>query len=626
MEGVGFAQRKAWLLVLLLILIGQGWLTVRFLGAENDLSRLVNDEPIVAGKHPLHLYHGWLGAKTWIERGTSACYDPAYQAGYPKTPVFDSGSRMAELFLLVAGGDSLAAYKIGLALGCLMIPALFCLFARGLNLTAGPSCLAALLGSVLWWASPIRTLLEIGEFDLLIGTLCLLIHLGWWVRFSVDPWLDSWFVLTITSIIGWYAQPLLMIAFVPLIFLVYCWVGYRHGVAWHLSILAMQIFTVVVNFPWLSDWVRYALPLLSANEVLPAQTIPWKALLYNWHELFPRDPLSVGVGTLGFIGLLGLLRPSGSPGVILFLAMSCLLTIGAAGKCWQPMFDLGARKVLPLAVWAMVPGCAFLLTFAADRFGRSMELRLVGGLWLLVVLIGLGWAMDLPTQLLDRKPLQVGFSEDQKQIVALLKVPESVNDDAISTGRVLWEDREGESNRWTPLLRLYTGRDFIGALDPEGSIEHSRIRLQEGRLREKPISDWKDEELKTYLTRYNIRWIVAGNPASVRRFSNCPLVKQIARKSSGEDTLFEVERASTLFLRGTGKVVQLDWQRIALADLMPQEDGEIILSLHYQQGWRIAPPYVEMEKAVVDPFDPIPMIRLKLPGPLARVTLVWENR
>ena len=60
---------------------------------------MLDDRPIVSGGHPLHLYHGFLGARSLRERGTASCYDPAFNAGYPKTPVFDSGSRPAELML-----------------------------------------------------------------------------------------------------------------------------------------------------------------------------------------------------------------------------------------------------------------------------------------------------------------------------------------------------------------------------------------------------------------------------------------------------------------------------------------------------------------------------------------------
>src|SRR5437868_3135713 len=78
----------------------QSWMTLGLFGPSEALSRLADDQPIVSGRHPLHLYHGYLGARSILEQGTPCCYDPAFQAGYPKTPVFDSGSRPAELFLI----------------------------------------------------------------------------------------------------------------------------------------------------------------------------------------------------------------------------------------------------------------------------------------------------------------------------------------------------------------------------------------------------------------------------------------------------------------------------------------------------------------------------------------------
>src|SRR5687768_4935849 len=117
----GFRQRPAWLLVVAVLLVGQGWLTLRLFTSSLSFDALINDAPIVSGRHPLHFYHGTLGAKTQAERDTSSCYDPAYQAGYPKTPVFDGGSRPSEFFQVI-GGIGPSSYKIGLAICCLFVP------------------------------------------------------------------------------------------------------------------------------------------------------------------------------------------------------------------------------------------------------------------------------------------------------------------------------------------------------------------------------------------------------------------------------------------------------------------------------------------------------------------------
>src|SRR5437588_11092625 len=125
-------HHPAWLLGLLALSAWQGWLTVGLFGPDRPLERLLDDQPVLSGRHPLHLYHGYLGARALQERGTLSCYDPAFHAGYPKTPVFDSGSRPAELALALAGARfSPAAYKIAHAAFCLLAPLLLFLAACG---------------------------------------------------------------------------------------------------------------------------------------------------------------------------------------------------------------------------------------------------------------------------------------------------------------------------------------------------------------------------------------------------------------------------------------------------------------------------------------------------------------
>ena len=89
------SNRPLWLLGLLALLAWHLWRTLGLFGPESPLDRLLDDRPLIAGRHPLHLYHGYLGARSLRERGALSCYDPAFHAGYPKTPVFDAGSRPA---------------------------------------------------------------------------------------------------------------------------------------------------------------------------------------------------------------------------------------------------------------------------------------------------------------------------------------------------------------------------------------------------------------------------------------------------------------------------------------------------------------------------------------------------
>src|SRR5436305_1567658 len=83
---IAFAALFAW----------HGWLTFTLLSPARTWEALGDSRPVLSGKHPLHQYHGLLGAQMFERYGHLCCYDPAFQAGYPKTPVFDSGSRPAE--------------------------------------------------------------------------------------------------------------------------------------------------------------------------------------------------------------------------------------------------------------------------------------------------------------------------------------------------------------------------------------------------------------------------------------------------------------------------------------------------------------------------------------------------
>ena len=61
-------------------------------------------------------------------------------------------------------------------------------------------------------------------------------------------------------------------------------------------------------------------------------------------------------------------------------------------------------------------------------------------------------------------------------------------------------------------------------------------------------------------------------------------------------------------------------------DVRPNADGVVVLSLHAFEGLRVYPSYVKLETQSDPPVrDPIDHIRLRTPGPVPRVTLVWEH-
>ena len=121
----GFRDRPVWLIAVAALVVAQAGLALDLFGPERPWAAVTDDRPILSGRHPLHLYHGTLGASAFTAGGVTTCYDPQFQAGYPKTPVFDGGSRPAELFLFLGGGKYRpAAYKLGLFAFLLAVPCL----------------------------------------------------------------------------------------------------------------------------------------------------------------------------------------------------------------------------------------------------------------------------------------------------------------------------------------------------------------------------------------------------------------------------------------------------------------------------------------------------------------------
>jgi hypothetical protein len=630
-EPAGRRRRLLWALGPLALVVWQGWMTLSLFGPDDPLGRLLDDQPVLSGRHPLHLYHGYLGAEAFWDRGTTCCYDPAFQAGYPKTPIFDGDCRLAELSLGLAGGKYRpAAYKLGLALSCLALPLLVLAAARGFGLGRGASCLAAAAAVLVCWGGPGRTALEDGDADLLVAALAGLLQFGSLVRFHRSPGWLPWLGILVGGWLGWLTKAVLLAALFPLVLLYYLTVGARHRrLAWHGALLGGLAGGVAANAFWLVDWVRHwwiRAPLPLGEDLLAHRT-----LRTVWDAPWWGGPLDRGfalalmgaalVGTLLFnqahqraaARLAGL----GAGGLF------CLAVLGIAS---EPLARLGtARLLVPALFFACVPaahGAALTGRLLARPFqGRWRAAVPACGL-LAAALVAAPWSLGLcGGRVSGTTPLAIGLGAERERLV------ETLTRVTKPGARILWEDHpDGPAGqRWVSLLPLLTGRALVGGLDPGAAIEHTYASLVDQNLAGRHVRHWTDAQLADFCRRYNIGWVVCWSEAVASRLDAWKDAERLVPVADqGRGWVYAVRRPHSFTLRGRAELLHADRRHITLGEVVP-EDGKVVLSLHYQAGLRASPSRVRIEREP-DTNDPIPFIRLSVSGPVARLTLTWDKR
>jgi hypothetical protein len=623
----GSSTSRAYWLVLAILVVWQGWMSLSLFGPSHPFEGLLNDEPILSGRHPLHLYHSVLGAQTFWDRRSLCCYDPLMQAGYPKTPVYDSGSRPAELTMLVVrGAYRPQAYKLGFVLACLLAPLTLWFAASAVGLTDASRCLGVFLGQLVWWGRPNAALLDAGDMDILLAGLAILLHICLLARYHALPSLWTCAGIFATAALSWVAHPMLCALLAPAFLVYYISFGPRHGASWHFGLLGAEALALGLNAPLLREWLEYwwiLSPLRFDQPFMAHRTL--RAILTSsyWGDALDRALTWVLLGG-GAAGIVIWNQTCRRPAArLLGICTAIFLLLSVGGITWDPLMRWGSHRLLtPALLFAALPAALALKTLGSylhSRFSsRRMRLLAVGAGLACLGLI----AWPLHAEILRRgagtSPLTVGFSASQRSFMAAIE--RWTNADA----RILMENTAPQENtgQWAALLPLVTKRAYLGGLDPEAGIEHAFANFVNQELAGRPIGQWRDVDLDAFARRYNVGWVVCRTAAAFTRFSQWQDAQLIAEPDeAGGNWLFRLQPHSYV-LQGQGRLLRADRRSITLADVVP-EDGKVVLSMHYQTGMQVSPSRVRIEKDP-DPSDPIPFIRLSLPGPVPRLVISWR--
>jgi hypothetical protein len=455
------------------------------------------------------------------------------------------------------------------------------------------------------------------------------------IHYHRAPGLLNWLGVMVTGLLGWFAHPVLLALLMPLFLIYYISVGVRHRLPWHIALLGGLLTAMASNAFWLMDWVSYwwiRAPFHLDEPLLAHRTLRtlWEASLWGC----PVDRgLACGMAIAAALGVL-LYNENCQRATARLLGMGWagFMLLAMAGVAWEPLGRLGAaRLVVPALLFATLPAAhtvGMILHFLRTRTGTC----LLGPLVTMALLAGTYWSAaehltGWAQRLRGGTPMTIGLGPSCQALVA------AIQDHTTKQARILWEDRCGArlSPHWTALLPVLTDRSYMGGLDPQAGIEYTTTGFVDQVLAGKPLADWTDAELHEYCERYNIGWVVCWSKAAQERFAAWPEAGTCCDLPDADHgCLFPLTRPANYALVGSAEWLSADPRRLILGNLTPKKDmldqeGQVLLSLHYQAGMRVAPSRVRLEPAEVA-GDAIPLVRLRVNEPVARITITWEKR
>ena len=446
-------------------------------------------------------------------------------------------------------------------------------------------------------------------------------------------------------------------------------VAWRHGWKWHASVLAAAALAGLVNLPWLLSLWNFRSIRTGSGLFMTADT-PW--FLVEYYSSYAIDSrLGLVLVALGLVGLiLWLFQGRRSASAAFGGSIVTLIVLTGFGSFWGPTRTLEPLRFLAAHGFLLaVPAVSVLITIHRAIVGRAGSRKKAGAalaalVWGLIV--GTWVTLDYPlfrsgaVNLAKRRPLVVGFQPENRQLVRWLK------ENTDLSARILLEDQlrlleatDPESAHWTPLLPELLGKEnprmFIGGLYQTAFIRHHDMAaFGDFQLGDRAIDEWTPAQVKQYCQLYNVGWVVCWSPLSrfwFDRFKGATRVailpryttldrappynehewnaisrregEQVARRylSEGESSyaIYKLDRAHSYFLKGAGRVVSVEPNRIELADVTMDPSGSAVLSMHWLDTWQTDPP-TSLKPESVAP-DPVDFIRIEANGPLPRLLL-----
>lgn len=620
-------QRHALLICAVISLVHLIGLALLF----TPFSGLFDSSPLIDQDWGLHFFHLDSLTAFWRQDRALWGYNPFFMAGYPSNTIQDLSIKFFEIAALGLSSIGLSPiqwFKISAFLATASVPWMMYFAARNFfgRGAAGDltSALAALIGTIYWWNSLPREMFFYGMIGFPVA--CYLSVLGIFLCYRLAQRREKFgaphlgCLLFSAAILPLHVQSIVVLL-PPLIALFAArpalltprLLGWLAGAA---------AFALVINLAWLapafahrgddaSKAITEQLPLFVSSDPLIfikdylSTANYWSFRQAVWEKGFRLALLICGLWAIRNL-LRGEKRDLGimlAGGVVTLFAISYFGSLVPFIKPWQPL-----RFKVPLDL-LLVIGAAHALVewLGAQKNVRTPFIPLVASLGLATFLINL-----TQTEAAGRLQLRSRFIPELDAIV------EWIQRATPADARVLFEESGDESgfvydrSYLSSFLPALTGRQMIGGPINLYNDRHHFAEFHSSRLFTKDAGSISDNELKNYLSLYNIGAIVTFDASLIDRLRTLPGLVTIERRI-GPVHLMSVNQPLSWFAEGEGNV-KADFNRLELSDLKGEE---IILKYHWVHGLTATP------AARITPVklaeDPIPFI--KLVEPPAAVTL-----
>ncbi|HSK31029.1 MAG TPA: hypothetical protein VLA17_13790 [Candidatus Limnocylindria bacterium] len=554
-------------------------------------------------------------------------YNPYFMAGYPSNTIQDLSIKFFEFTALALSAIAFSTiqwFKICAFLAMASVPWLMYFSARNFFIPDKTkhwaSLAAALLGTIYWWNSLPREMFFYGMIGFTTASYLSVLGVSLLYRLAAQPFnspaIYAGWLLFAAAILPLHVQS--VVNFLPPMIAL---LAVRRSLLTGRILLwlgAAGLIAALVNSPWIvtaflhrgddmSAAIVAQLPLFAANH-------PLIFLLdylgpegfWTFRPSFVEKGFRVTLLVLGTWGVWKMIQSERRHlGIMLASALAVLFLIAYFGaflpllQPWQPL-----RFKVPLDLFLVIGAvhCA-ARWFAEPAASRTKAVPILLAIGLIAFVVNLAQTESSGKLQLRSRP-----------VPPLEAIADWVARETPAGARVLFEESGDETGfvydgvYLSALLPRWTGRQLIGGPINFYNDRHHFAEFHSGRLFQRDVQTWADEELRNYFRLYNIGAVVAFHPASVQRLLSIPGLVT-TEKRVGPVHLMKVQQTLSWFIEGEGKV-RAGFNRLELSDITGKE---VVLKYHWVAGLRSEPVVAIVPVKIAD--DPIPFIKLINPPP-----------